>query len=228
MTASSLTDFEKQKIRAYSVAEEVTHTLTHGLGAILSIVALVFVVTKASDTGHKAISAAAIYAGCMIVLYVCSTLYHGAYKSTFQPFFETLDHAAIYLMIAGSYTPFALLILPPGKGLAVMIAVWTIAALGVTLKFVAHYADGNHEKFDKISLFGYLGMGWIGLFFIGDLWIGLPTSGFIWLVAGGLCFTVGAAFYAWKQLKYGHAVWHGFVLAGSGCHFVTVYGFVLP
>ena len=216
------------KARNYSDAEEITHAVTHGLGVILSVLALIFIVLKASDIGPKAITATVIYAACMIVLYLCSTIYHGAYKSKFKPFLETLDHAAIYLMIAGSYTPLALLILPPIKGLVILVTVWVIAAIGVTLKFIAHYAtEGTHERFDKISLFGYLAMGWLCLFVIGDLWVGLTVPGFAWLVAGGLCFTGGAAFYAWKQLKFGHAVWHGFVLAGSGCHFVTIYGFVL-
>ena len=224
-----MTTIERQdgKVRAYSAAEEITHAVTHGLGAVLSVVALIFVVLKASDISHKAVAAAAVYAGCMILLYVCSTIYHGAYKSSFQPFFETLDHAAIYLMIAGTYTPFALLTLPPGKGLAILIAVWAIAAIGVTLKFVAHFLADTHEQFDRLSLAGYLAMGWLGLFVIRDLWTGLTVPGFVWLIAGGLCFTAGAAFYAWKRLKFGHAVWHGFVLAGSSCHFVTVYGFVL-
>ncbi|MEM9422191.1 MAG: hemolysin III family protein, partial [Pseudomonadota bacterium] len=149
------------------------------------------------------------------------------FKSAFQPFLEVLDHAAIYLKIAGSYTPFALITLPELSGKVILITVWAMAALGVVMKFVAHYAS-QMRRYDWISLASYVGMGWVGVFVMHQLLSGLPLPGFLWLLAGGLCFTVGAAFYAWKSQRYTHTIFHLFVLAGSICHFISIYGFVLP
>ena len=217
-----------QKDRAYSILEEILHTVTHGIGAVLCVVALIFLVIKAVTIGGtREIIAVSVFAASGIFLYVCSTLYHGAYKSSFQPFLEALDHSAIYVKIAGSYTPFALLTLSPRSGMIILIFVWSLAAIGITLKFVAHFLS-NLRKYDWLSLAGYLGMGWAGIFVAWELWKNLPLAGFMWLVAGGLCFTVGALFYAWKSRAYTHTAFHVFVLAGSACHFISVYGYVLP
>lgn len=213
--------------QAHTAVEEIWHAGTHGLGIILAVVALVFLVLKATMMGGaKEITAVSIYGGSAVLLYLASTVYHAAFKSTFQPFLEVVDHAAIYLKIAGSYTPFALITLPTGSGLAILITVWTMAAIGIVAKFVLHFVDGHIRKYDWISLAGYVGMGWVALFVLWPLFKNLPLGGFIWLVAGGLCFTVGAVFFAWK-VRYTHTIFHLFVLAGSICHFVAIYGFVL-
>mgnify|MGYP006266350467 CR=1 FL=1 len=214
--------------RAHTAAEEIWHAATHGVGIILAVIALVFLELKASMAGGaREIAAVSIYGGTAVLLYLASTVYHAAFRSAFQPFLEVVDHAAIYLKIAGSYTPFALITLPTASGTAILIAVWALAAIGIVLKFVAHFVS-NIRKYDWLSLAGYIGMGWLAIFVIWPLFTSLPLAGFLWLVAGGLCFTIGAIFFAWKSVMYTHAIFHVFVLAGSICHFVAIYRFVLP
>ncbi|MEE4208334.1 MAG: hemolysin III family protein [Parvularcula sp.] len=223
-----VTPFANAAERAHTAVEEVWHVITHGFGIVLAAVALVFLVVKAVLFGGAVeVTAASIYGGSGVILYAASTIYHAAFRSPFQPFLEVVDHAAIYLKIAGSYTPFALLTLSGGTGIAILVSVWAVAIIGVILKFVAHYAS-NIRNYDWLSLAGYVGMGWIGIFVIGQLFSGLPLAGFLWLLAGGLCFTVGAVFFAWKSRRYTHAIFHVFVLAGSACHFISIYSFVLP
>lgn len=214
--------------RPHSTLEEALHTISHGLGAALAIVAIIFLVAKATaNGGTKELVAASLYGASALVLYVCSTLYHGAYQSVFQPFLEALDHSAIYVKIAGSYTPFALLTLSPVSGTILLWTVWILAAIGITLKFVGHYFKRMRD-YDWISVIGYLAMGWVGLFVIWELWQRLPTAGFLWLLAGGIAFTIGALFYRMKTVAYTHTIFHCFVLAGSVCHFVAIYAYVLP
>ena len=211
----------------YSDHEEIIHSISHGIGAVLAVVALIVLIMRAIETGGaKEIVAVSLYGASMILLYVCSTIYHGAFRSRFHRFWEMVDHAAIYVKIAGSYTPFALLILTPKLGTTILIAVWSLALLGITFKILTHFLS-DMRKYDFLSLAGYLGMGWLAVFFMGDLYRNLPQAGFWWLAAGGAMFTIGAVFYAMKKLKYSHAIFHGFVLAGSACHFVSVYGYVL-
>lgn len=212
----------------HTALEEVLHAVTHGVGVVLAILALIFLVLKAvgMGAGASAIAAVSIYGGCAIFLYLASTVYHACFQTRFQSFLEVFDHAAIYLKIAGSYTPFALITLPDLTGKIVLAVVWTMAGLGVAAKFVVHSFAGL-RKYDWISLASYIGMGWIAIFVIHQLLSNLALSGFIWLVAGGVCFTVGAIFYAWKSRAFTHTIWHLFVLAGSVCHFIAIYGFVL-
>lgn len=212
----------------HTTLEEVLHAVTHGIGAVLAIVALVFLIIKAVMTGSGAagITAVSIYGGCAVLLYAASTIYHACFSLKIQSFLAVLDHAAIYLKIAGSYTPFALITLPDVTGKIVLVIVWVMAALGVAMKFVMHFF-ASLEKYDWISLASYIGMGWIAIFITQQLLQNLALSGFVWLVAGGLCFTIGAVFYAWKSRAFTHTIWHVFVLAGSICHFVAIYGYVL-
>lgn len=216
-----------KQIRSYSPSEEVWHAVTHGIGAILAAVALVFLILKAADMGGVSVMvAAALYGGFMLVMYVCSTLYHSFFKSRLQPFFKFLDHSAIYFKIAGAYTPFALITLPTTVGVWVMIGAWGAAVLGAGLKFRA-YLNKSGKKFSPVSLLLYLGMGWAGVLMIGELMDRLPSAAIWWLMAGGICYTVGALFYALKRVPYTHAVWHVFVMAGSACHFITIYVYVM-
>ncbi|WP_417460329.1 PAQR family membrane homeostasis protein TrhA [Kordiimonas sp.] len=216
-----------KQIRSYSSSEEVWHAVTHGIGAILAAVALVFLILKAADMGGVSVMvAAALYGGFMLVMYVCSTLYHSFFKSRLQPFFKFLDHSAIYFKIAGAYTPFALITLPTTVGVWVMIGAWGAAVLGAGLKFRA-YLNKSGKKFSPVSLLLYLGMGWAGVLMIGELMDRLPSAAIWWLMAGGICYTVGALFYALKRVPYTHAVWHVLVMAGSACHFITIYVYVM-
>jgi len=213
-------------IRSYSVAEEIVHAASHGLGVAFALVALVMLVTKAVGHGGTAVTAVSIYAGSMVLMYLCSTLYHAAFRSRHQPFLKMLDHSSIYFKIAGGYTPFALISLPSTTGLWVMAGAWIAALTGTGFKFVA-YLKKSGKKFNWVSLAIYLGMGWAGILMVGPLAEVLPSTAIVWLLAGGAFYTVGAIFYAIKSVAYFHAVWHLFVLAGSACHFVAIYWYVV-
>lgn len=211
----------------YSVAEEKANAISHGVGLILAFVATIFLVAAAAQSPSPwALAAVGVYSLTLTFVFAASTLYHGAFGSRFQNFYRLLDHIAIYLKIAGSYTPFALVVLPAETGIPLLGFVWAIAAVGIAFKISAH-AFRIKDRFRIVSLGLYLMMGWSGVVIVGDLYDLLPFSGFIWLVAGGLAYTVGAIFYAVKSIPMGHFIWHLFVLAGSACHVVTVYAFVL-
>lgn len=214
----------KATIRAYSVVEEWLHAGSHAVGAALAVVALVALLLKAD--GVTPIVAVSVYAGCMILMYACSAIYHGAYKSRFQPFLKMLDHASIYFKIAGSYTPFALISLPSATGLWVLAGAWVAAVAGTGFKLTA-YLRKTGKKLSYVSLAVYLLMGWAGVLMIGPLSDVLPDAAIYWLFAGGVCFSVGAVFYAIKSVPYFHAIWHLFVMAGSACHFATIYCYVI-
>ena len=209
--------------RRYSDLEEILHALTHGAGIPLALAGLVLVTARAAEAhGGAAVAAAAIYGVSLVLLYAASAAYHAAWRSPWQGALRRLDHAAIFLMIAGTYTPVALMALPPGIAWAMLGSVWTIAALGIGAK-VAGIFWPRTELGWRASLALYLAMGWIGALGAVPLWAGLGPEGFAWLMAGGLCFTAGAAVYAMHFYAYAHVVWHLFVLAGSAAHFVLVW-----
>ncbi|ADM09167.1 hemolysin, putative [Parvularcula bermudensis HTCC2503] len=207
--------------------EEVLHAATHGVGVLLAIAALIVLILRAVDVGLGAggLTAISVYGACAIALYLASTVYHAMFNFPIQHKLASVDHAAIYLKIAGSYTPFAL-VLPELTAKLLLIVIWSFALLGIGAKVVFHYMK-SLRKYDWISLASYIGMGWVALFIGKQLYEGLQFGGFAWLLAGGLCFTVGAGFYAWKSRAYTHTIFHCFVLAGSICHFVAIYAYVL-
>lgn len=211
-------------IRAYSPVEEWLHAGSHAIGVALAVMALVALLIKAN--GVTPIVAVSIYAGCMILMYGCSAVYHGAYKTRFQPFLKMLDHSSIYFKIAGSYTPFALISLPSATGLWVLVGAWAAAIAGTGFKLTA-YVRKTGKKLNYMSLAVYLLMGWAGVLMVGPLSEALPLSAIYWLFAGGACFSIGAIFYAIKSVPYFHAVWHVFVMAGSACHFAAIYCYVI-
>lgn len=212
--------------RGYSVREELFHAGTHGIGAVFAIVAAVFLLMKADGQGMTAVVGVSIYAASMLLMYMSSTLYHAAFNSPHQPFLKMLDHSSIYFKIAGSYTPFALISLPASTGLWVVFGAWGAALAGTTFKLTA-YLKKTGGRYAWVSLALYLAMGWAGVLMISPLAAVLPGDAIFWLFAGGLCYTVGAVFYAIKSVAYFHTVWHLFVLAGSACHFVAIYCYVL-
>jgi len=215
------------QLRDYSLGEEIAHAVSHGLAAILALVGLVFLVMKASETGGALeITAVALYAGCMVFMYVASTLYHSLFMTKARDFLKMLDHAAIYFKIAGTYTPFALITLPTSTGLWVAAGAWGAALLGAALKARAFFRK-TARKFSALSLGLYLAMGWAAVFMVNDLSALLPGEALAWIVAGGLAFTIGAVFYALKRFPYTHAIWHVFVMIGSACHFLAIYCFVV-
>lgn len=211
------------KHKAYSVAEEIAHALTHGVGAIAAIVGLVFMLVWAvsyGDTFH--VVSASIYGASLILLYLASTLYHAFPWPRVKAFFQQMDHAAIYVLIAGTYTPFALVNLRGAWGWTLLAVVWSIALIGIIMEV----AMKERKKWLSLSL--YLGLGWMALVVIKPMLETVEAGGLWLLLAGGLAYTFGVIFYVWKSLRFHHAIWHVFVLAGSVLHFLSVFYFVLP
>ncbi len=207
----------------YSVAEEIAHAITHGVGLLLSIAALVTLVVFATSRGDAwHIVSVSIYGATLVLLYTASTFYHALTKPRAKSVFRILDHAAIYLLIAGTYTPFALVNLRGGWGWTLFGLVWGLAALGVVLEATAK------QRFRILSIALYLGLGWIAAIAVKPLLHSVESRGIVLLVAGGLAYTGGVAFYGWRRLRYHHAVWHMFVLVGSLFHFFAVLFYVIP
>ena len=202
----------------YSTKEEKLNVLTHGFGLLLSIIVFPFLVVKAFDfSGFWKPISFIIYGLSLIVLYAASTFYHAAKNPKKRRRLNIFDHAAIYILIAGSYTPFCLVGLESQLGWYMFISVWVFALTGVILKL---FFTG---KFDKISTAMYLLMGWQVVFFIKPLMAALSSNGLNLLFAGGLFYTVGAILYSIKKLPYNHATFHVFVLLGSISHFLAIY-----
>jgi hemolysin III len=203
----------------HSVGEEVASAVTHGMGAALSIAGLVLLIARAVDTGDPwRVVSFTIFGVTMVLLYVVSTLYHSLSFTRVRPLFKVLDHAFIYVLIAGTYTPFMLVHLRGPWGWSMFGALWALAIAGIVFKFM--YLD----RFRRGSTFLYLAMGWLGVIAAKPLFDAVPSAALKWLLAGGAAYSLGTLFYAWRGQPYHHAVWHLFVLAGTGCHYVAVYG----
>jgi hemolysin III len=207
----------------YSNREELANSLTHGLGVALSIAGLVLMVVFSSRFGDAwHLVSTAIFGATLVLLYTSSTLYHSFRGERIKQVLQKIDHAAIFLLIAGSYTPFLLVTLRGPWGWSLFGVVWGLAIVGVALKF------WHAGRFRLVSTLIYIGMGWLVLVAFKPLSAALPPGGLTLLVAGGLCYTGGAAFYLWKSLPYQHALWHLFVMAGSACHWAAVFFHVVP
>ncbi|WP_394128352.1 hemolysin III family protein [Vibrio hepatarius] len=208
----------------YSAKEEFANTLTHALGMLLSIVGLVLLLIKASQHNADAMTIASmsIYGGSMILLFLASTLYHAIANPRAKRALKTFDHCAIYLLIAGSYTPFLLVALRTPLAIGLMAVIWGIALFGIIMKLAFVY------RFKKLSLVTYLTMGWLSLIVIYQLAMSLSIEGLTLLAAGGVIYSLGVIFYVAKRIPYNHAIWHGFVLAGCACHFFAIYLYVQP
>ena len=208
---------------AYTAREELANSLTHGLGAVLSVAGLVLLVVFAARHGDAwHVVSTAIFGSTLVLLYTASTLYHSLRGERLKQRLQKFDHAAIFLLIAGTYTPFVLVPLRGPWGWSLFGIVWGLAIVGVALKF---WFAG---RFKLVSTLIYIGMGWLVVIAIKPLMAALPAGGVKLLVAGGLCYTGGAVFYLWKRLPYHHAVWHLFVLGGSACHWAAVFCYVVP
>jgi hemolysin III len=206
----------------YTLGEEIANSITHGIGAALGVAALVVLVTFAGIQGDawKVVSFS-VYGATLVLLYLASTFYHSFRSSRVKRVFRIFDHASIYLLIAGTYTPFALVSLRGGWGWTIFGLIWGLAVCGVVLKSLAL------GKFRALTMILYVAMGWLILVALKPLFAALPAMGFAWLLVGGLCYTGGLVFFALKQ-RYAHAVWHLFVLAGSICHFFCILLYTLP
>lgn len=212
-------------LRQYSLSEEILHAGTHGIAAVLAIVGLILLLMKV-DAGVSGVVAVSLYGGAMIAMFLASTLYHSLFATKASRFFKMLDHSAIYLKIAGSYAPFALISLPTATGIWVMVGAWGAAVVGIAFKLRA-FLRNSHKRFSLVSLILYLAMGWAGVLMIVPLSELLPAAAINWIIAGGIAYTVGAIFYAMKQWQYTHVVWHLFVVAGAACHFAAIYWYVV-
>lgn len=202
----------------YSKKEEKLNVLTHGFGLVLAIIAMPFLVLKSLEYNEFwKISSFVIYSLSLIILYAASTFYHAAKEPKLRRRLNIFDHAAIYVLIAGSYTPFCLVVLPDSSGWYLFVFVWLFALAGVVLKL---FFTG---KFDKLSTALYLIMGWQVIFLIEPLMNSLSSDGLFYLMAGGVFYTVGAILYSIKKIPYNHAIFHVFVLLGSFSHFWAIY-----
>lgn len=211
------------RARLYSVGEEIAHALTHGLGVVLAIAGLVVLVLRAAPYGNVwHVVGSVIFGSTLVLMYTASTLYHSIPFSRAKYVLRVIDHVSIYVLIAGTYTPFTLVTLNGPWGWSLFGVTWGLAAAGIVFKL---FATG---RFEKLSLAVYLGMGWCALVAIRPLVDLLHTGGLVLVVAGGVSYTGGVVFYVWDRLPYHHAIWHGFVLAGSVLHYSAVLLYVIP
>ena len=210
-------------LKFYSALEEKTNIISHAVGLVLSIVALVLMVVRASEYGNAwHIVSVSIFGASLISLYAASAFYHSAKDLKTRSRLRIIDHATIYVLIAGTYTPFTLVTLNGTVGWMIFAISWTMAFSGVILKL---FFTG---KYNVLSTLMYVFMGWIIIFAIKPLINSLSSEGLFWLVAGGIAYTTGAVIYSIKKIKFNHAIFHMFVLLGSLCHFISVYFYVLP
>ena len=207
----------------YRRREEVVNTLSHGIGVVLSLVGLGVLSTLASMHGSAwHVVGCTVYGVTLVVLYLASTLYHALPLSRAKIVLQSLDHTAIYLLIAGTYTPFTLVNLRGPWGWSLLGIVWGLALLGILLRAT------NLQRRDGISVAFYIAMGWVAVVAVKPILAAVPLGALVLLLIGGLAYTAGVIFYAWERLPYNHAVWHLFVLAGSTFQFLAVLLYVLP
>lgn len=207
----------------YSLGEEIANAVTHGVGAGLSLVALTLLVGVAALWGNSwHLASAIVYGVTMFLLYIASTLYHAITHAKARHVFKIIDHAGIYLLIAGTYTPFTLVTIRNDGGWWLFAVVWSLAAAGIALEAFWVYRP------KWVSALVYLGMGWLAIFAISPLAKNLEPGGVWLLVGGGLAYSLGTIFYVLKRVKFMHAIWHLWVLAGSVLHFLAVMLYVFP
>ncbi|MDR9766091.1 hemolysin III family protein [Shewanella baltica] len=202
----------------YSIKEEIANSVSHGLGVIAGIVALVLMLLKGQD--HLTpiqLTGVAIYGASIIVLFLCSTLYHSVSHSGWKHKLKIADHCAIYCLIAGTYTPLMLISLQGTQSIVILTAIWSLAIGGILFKTLFIH------KFKKLSLVLYLAMGWLCVTVMGDLTAAMSELGFNLLILGGLFYTLGVVFYVGKRIPFNHAIWHLFVLGGAMSHFLCIY-----
>ncbi len=205
--------------RPQSAEEERANSLSHGLGFVAALAAGAFLILTAIQRGPASfVAGASVFSGTMALTYLASMLYHGLPPSRAKRVLLVCDHAAIYLLIAGTYTPFTLGVLAGPWGWALFGLVWGLAAAGVAVKII-----GGAARYPILSTGLYLGMGWLFIIAVGPLWQRMPPAGLLWLLAGGLAYTAGVWFFVTEKVRYNHLIWHFFVLAGTACHFVAVW-----
>ncbi len=207
----------------YSLGEEIANSVTHGIGAALSVAGLTLLVVLAAIYGDVwRVVSFSIYGSSLVILYLASTLYHSFQNPRVKSVFRVLDHASIYLLIAGSYTPFLLVSMRGVWGWSLFGVVWGLALIGVAFKvfFIGRY--------EVLATAAYVLMGWLAVIAFKEMLVRVPPGGVALLIAGGVTYTAGVIFYAWEKLPFNHAIWHLFVLGGSIFHFFAVLFYILP
>ena len=211
------------RLKFYAPAEERINIGSHAFGLLLSIAGFAALVSRALAYGNSLqLLSACVYATSMVALYAASTAYHSSRDPAVRARLRTVDHAAIYLLIAGTYTPFALVTLQGAVGWAIFGITWGMGLTGIVLKL---FFTG---RYNLVSTLMYVFMGWLIVFFIQPLTAVFPTAGLAWLLAGGVAYTLGAIIYSIHRIPFGHACFHVLVVVGSICHFYTVYRYVIP
>ncbi len=203
--------------RTQSLGEETANAVSHGVGLLAAAAAVPVLVIDAVRHGDAgAVVGMSVFGVMTVLLYLTSTIYHALPMNRTKRVFQVLDHGAIFLLIAGTYTPFTLGALRGGWGWTLFGLIWGLALAGILLKTVSGL------RYPKISMFLYLSMGWLILIAVKPLWLTVPKWGLFWLAAGGIAYTAGVAFFAAERVRYSHFVWHLFVIAGTACHFIAV------
>lgn len=207
----------------YTAREEWVHAITHGIGFVAAAIGMMILLATTAERGTISdMVGAGVFGFTLVLLYAVSTLYHGLPESSAKNLMRKLDHIAIYLLISGTYTPFVLIKLSGSWSWSFLALIWSLALFGIVLELV------RSSVTRRTSLALYLVMGWLAVFALQALRETLEPAGVALLIAGGLVYSVGIIFYAWRALPYNHAVWHAFVLGGSALHFASVAGFVVP
>lgn len=210
-------DSEK-KYRKLSVSEEIINSITHGLGALLSIVALVVLIIIAGRNNDiRQLISFSIYGSTLVILYLSSTLYHSFTGPKLKNLFARFDHVSIFLLIAGTYTPILLISIRGIWGWTLLIIIWTVALIGAVIRSIYLH------RFRKLMVAIYLLMGWMFVLAGKQIYLNLATESLVFLLLGGIAYSVGVVFYLWRKLPYSHGIWHLFVLAGSILHFFAIY-----
>lgn len=205
--------------QGYSLAEEIANSISHGIGLVLGIVGLVLLLVQAveGNAGATTITSYSLYGGSLVLLFLASTCYHAIPYPGAKIWLKKFDHCAIYLLIAGTYTPFLLVGLNSPLAHVLMIVIWSLALVGILFKLTIGH------RFKVLSLVTYLIMGWLSLLVIWQLALHLALGGVTLLATGGVVYSLGVIFYLCKRIPFNHAIWHGFVLGGSVCHFLAIY-----
>jgi hemolysin III len=222
-SATAPTVPSSKRRRAYTLGEEIANSVTHGVGIVLSVIGLIVLVVSAVATRDALTTAvASIYGATLVIEYTASTLYHALPQPKAKYVFKVLDHAGIYLLIAGSYTPFTLLLVEGRLGTAMFVLVWVLAAIGISVEAFWVNRPG------WLSAAVYLAMGWLAIVFVKPLVNSMPPEGVALLLGGGIAYTLGTPFYAVKRVPYLHMVWHIFVILGSVLHYFAVLLYAIP
>ena len=214
---------EGECLKKAEINYEIANSISHGIGLLLSIPALVLLLHLATSYGTtRHVVCVGIYGFSLVSVYAASTLYHGFQERRIKKIFEIIDHCAIYLLIAGTYTPFTVLVLKNEWGWGLSVTIWTMAFAGIIFKL---FYTG---RFEMLSTMTYVLMGWLVLVAAKPMMESLTPDGWFWLMAGGITYSVGVIFYLWRKLPYHHVIWHVLVICGSACHYYAIVCYTLP